>query len=268
MDKHDQESEQGNFEATDRNSVDTSKTDIRGEELLELWKALNFMILNGRKNGDPFGEITSYQWKGKAVVDYVVSSLELFDSITYFKVGDYSPFISDHCPLFYEMHSKIGPKKTNDESLREYPSTFFLNSQDKEKLIESLKSPEIEGKLRALNTSALDPQSMVSVISTTLIEACSKANIKAKRKSSKLKNDDPWFDKDCKKVKNSIKRKCQLLRNDSSKTNLHFEIFVENKLFKNMLKKKEKRVQTEHCNRNDYKKGGPENILETTRKTE
>ena len=72
---------------------------------------------------------------------------------------------------------------------------------------------------------------MVSVISTTLLEACSKANIKAKRKSSKLKNDDPWFDKDCKKVKNSIKRKCQLLRNDSSKTNLHFEIFVGKQTF-------------------------------------
>ena len=131
------------------------------------------MILNGRKNGDPFGEITCYQLKGKAVVDYVISSLELFDSITHVKVGDYSPFISDHCPLFYEMHSKIDPKKINDVSLREYPSTFFLNPQDKEKLIESLKSPEIEGKLRALNTSALDPQSMVSVISTTLLEACS-----------------------------------------------------------------------------------------------
>ena len=103
------------------------------------------------------------------------------------------------------MHSKIGPKKTNDESLRKYPSTFFLNPQDKEKLIESLKSPEIEGKLRALDTSALDPQSMVSVISTTLLETCSKANIKAKRKSSKLKNDDPWFDKDCKKLRTPLK---------------------------------------------------------------
>ena len=30
MDKHDQESEQGNFEATHGNSVETSKTDIRG----------------------------------------------------------------------------------------------------------------------------------------------------------------------------------------------------------------------------------------------
>ena len=129
MVKHDQESGQGNFEATHRNSVDTSKTDIRGEELLELCEALN-----GRKNGDPFGEITSYQWKGKAVDDYVISSLELFDSITYFKMGDYSPFISDHCPRFYEMHSKIGPKKTNDESLREYPSTFFLNPKTKKNI--------------------------------------------------------------------------------------------------------------------------------------
>ena len=31
-----------------------------------------------------------------------------------------------------------------------------------------------------------------------------------------------------------------------------------------MLKKNEKRVQTENCSRNEYKKGGPENILETT----
>ena len=96
---------------------------------------------------------------------------------------------------------------------------------------------------------------MVSVSSTTLLEACSKANIKAKRKSSKRKNDDPWFDKDCKKVKNSIKRKCQLLRNDSSKTNLHFEIFVENKLFKKMLKKRKRQYKLKIVTEMNIKRG-------------
>ena len=68
-----------------RNSEDSSKTDRRGVEFLELCKARNMIIINGRKTGDPFGKITSFQWNGKAVVDYVISSFELFRNITFLK---------------------------------------------------------------------------------------------------------------------------------------------------------------------------------------
>ena len=71
--------------AQHRNSEDSSKTDRRGEEFLELCKSQNMIIINGRKTGDPFGKITSYQWNGKAVVDYVISSFELFHNITFLK---------------------------------------------------------------------------------------------------------------------------------------------------------------------------------------
>ena len=47
------------------------------------------MIINGRKTGDLFGKNTSYQWNGKAVVDYTIASMEIFDDITFFKVGNY-----------------------------------------------------------------------------------------------------------------------------------------------------------------------------------
>ena len=46
------------------------------------------IIINGRKTGNPFGKFTLYQWNGQAVVDYTISSFELLDKITYFKVGD------------------------------------------------------------------------------------------------------------------------------------------------------------------------------------
>ena len=94
-----------NFELSHRNSEDTSQTNIRGEELLELCKAHNLVILNGRKMGDPWGKVTSYQWNGTAVVDYVITSLELFNDLTGFKVGEYSPWVSDHCPLLFQMTS-------------------------------------------------------------------------------------------------------------------------------------------------------------------
>ena len=252
-DKFDQESEQNNFTAPHRNSEDILKTDLRGEELLELCKGLNIIILNGRKIGDPFGKITSYQWNGKAVVDYVISSLDLFNSITCFKVGNYSPFISDHCPLFYEVHSKIEGKK-QEENLQEQPGSFYLNPSDRQKLIESLKSPEQMDRLAALNSPDQDPQEMVAEMYKILLDACSRDNIKPRRKPSRSKNDDPWFDRECQKLKNSIKRKCQILRKNSSKTNLHADIFKENKLYKNMIKKKKNEYKLKIINEMGIKK--------------
>ena len=46
-----------------RTSEDSTKVDGRGEELLELCKAFNLVIINGRKTDDQFGKITSYQWR-------------------------------------------------------------------------------------------------------------------------------------------------------------------------------------------------------------
>ena len=99
-DKFEQEPEEGeNLELPPRNSEDKGHIDIRGEELLELCRSHNLVILNGRKTGDPWGKITSYRWNGTAVVDYVIISSDIFSKITHFKVGDYSPSVSDHCPL-------------------------------------------------------------------------------------------------------------------------------------------------------------------------
>ena len=57
---------------------DSTKVDYRGEELLGHSKALNPAIINGMKTGDLFGKITSYQWNGKFVVDYAISSADCY----------------------------------------------------------------------------------------------------------------------------------------------------------------------------------------------
>ena len=255
-DKHDQDIESGNT-VPHRNSEDLTKINKRGEELLELCKALNMIFMNGRKTGDPFGKITSYQWNGKAVDDYVISSLDLYQSITCFEVGEYCPFVSDHCPLFYNIHSKRHFMEKSEDTGREAPNLFYLNTEDKQKLTESLKSPVIADRLAFLNNTMFDsdPQKMVSEISNTLLEVCSKANIKPKRKSCRIGQDEPWFDKECQKLKSSIKRKCKALKRNSAKNHLHSEILMENKLLKNKIKKKKEEYKLNVVNEMKIKKG-------------
>ena len=152
------------------------------------------------------------------------------------------------------MHVKTDFRENCKDKLIESPRPLYLNQQDKRKLMESLKSPGIADRLTTLITSDQDPQNMVSVISDTLLEACSKANIKAKKNYCTLIEDDPWFDKECKKIKNSIKIKCSLLRKDGTKTNLHSEILIGNKLLKSMIKKKKEGYKLKIVNDMNIKK--------------
>ena len=204
-DKHDQDEElDGKLTLLLRNSEDTS--DIRGEELLELCKAHKLIILNGRKTGDPWGKITSYQWNGRAVVDYVLTSCELFDSITYFKVGDYSPWVSDHCPLLFEMHSKTAPSEVIEE-LDELPKTFYIGPRNKTKYLETLKSSEIAVKLLSLNTlDNPEPQELTTKITEILIDSCDKAGIKPTKQKIRAKNKNHGLTKNVKTLKIPLKR--------------------------------------------------------------
>ena len=100
------------------------------------------MIINGRKTGDPFGKITSYQWNGKSVVDYAISSSDIFTDITFCKVGNYSPWISDHCSLFFEIHKRGNyDLKEKGSQFEKAPDHFYFRDVAKETLFEYVKIP-------------------------------------------------------------------------------------------------------------------------------
>ena len=82
-----------------RNSQDTT-VNVRGKELLDICKFNDLLILNGRKIGDLSGSLTSHQWNGSAVVDYVLSPIEFMKNIPKFSIGNFNPWLSDHCPLY------------------------------------------------------------------------------------------------------------------------------------------------------------------------
>ena len=228
-----------------RTSEDSTKVDGRGEELLDLCKAFNLVIINGRKTGDPFGKITSYQWNGKSVVDYAISSSDIFTDITFFKVGNYSPWISDHCPLFFEIHKRGNyDLKKNGSQFEKAPDHFYFRDVDKETFLNTLKSPEFTSKFQEFlshSTDNMNPQKLVSNITNTLMNACTSAGIKPRKRPKT--NHSPWFDEECQKLKRSIKKKCRKLRNKYSDS-LKFEIFKQNRMLKTTTNGKKKECKS------------------------
>ena len=140
-----------------RNSEDSVAADHRGKELLELCKSLGLIILNGRKVGDLFGKYTSFQWNGCSVVDYVLASNSIYPSISYLKIGNFIPWLSDHCALRYTLDSCLEndsfeqkkPKHSfeklfwNEDSPRKFISILGLHERE---IDEILNTPETQGK--------------------------------------------------------------------------------------------------------------------------
>ena len=180
-----------------RNSEDKVPADHRGKELLELCKSLELVILNGRKIGDLFGKFTSLQWNGNSVVDYVLASQSIYSSITYFKIGDFIPWLSDHCATRFKLLSCMVPQAKN-ENPGEKLESLFWDAESPEKFTSILREheQEISEMLNAPNANVLNKfQNLIK----SIVE---EGNFK--RRSKKKSNDAPWFDNDCKKAKEEI----------------------------------------------------------------
>ena len=220
-----------------RNSQDHGEVNVRGAELLNLCKSLNMVILNGRKTGDVFGKHTSIHWNGKAVVDYAIVPADIFEHVSSFTVGNYAPFISDHCPIFYNIITNNLRRTTPEPSLEEVPKSFRLSQDDQTKLKEILGSAAMEERINGL-CHETDPHSLASGISQTLFDACESADIQPIKTKSYSNGNKPWFDKDCQRLKNLIKKNCKKLRSARSSPDIQQQITSDNKKLKKMVNEK------------------------------
>ena len=96
-DKHGDNTETDCREPSHKRNSEDMDLDVRGKYLLDMCKGLELSIINGRKTGDVFGNFTSFLWNGNSVVDCLFTSEQLFKKILNFKVGEFMPWLSDHC---------------------------------------------------------------------------------------------------------------------------------------------------------------------------
>ena len=188
-----------------RNSQDSS-VNARGTDMLDMCKSLDVNIVNGRKTGDLFGNYTCIKWNGNSVVDYLLTSAPLFQQISCFKVGDFLPWLSDHCPIHFtlELRNKKRAQAIPEAPKIKAPKQFVWSMTGRHKFLDMLKTEDFQTKLdENIQLGSTNPNKVVDHITDVLLGAAEKAKIKSISKTDQ--RDPPWFDKSCKDFKREMK---------------------------------------------------------------
>ena len=103
-----------------RFSEDEGHSTNNGLLLLDFCKQIGIRIMNGRVGDDyGIGRYTFVETRGSSVVDYVLSSQDLFTYVSHFKVH-YPNILSDHCLLTvsytFDTRNERGETENNYEN--------------------------------------------------------------------------------------------------------------------------------------------------------
>ena len=188
-----------------RNSQDKN-LDERGKNILDMCKGLDLSIINGRKTGDVFGNFTCFQWNGNSVVDYLITSEQLFKKIPNFKVGEFIPWLSDHCPLIFSLELNKTEKVSSTNNMNDGPKHFTWSDKGKNDFFNQLNNPDTLNQIENITTlHTNDPIKMVSGLTKILIKTAKEAKINTVEKKKKNTENPPWFNNSCEELKSEIK---------------------------------------------------------------
>ena len=194
----------------DRISTDYRPLNQHGHDFIDMCKSSRKLILNSRFPGNDFkqGSGTHYNPDGTSgVLDYAISSPNLFDFITRFDVHGKFPE-SDHCPISVEfpidMHPASPPKSVKYHSNARWGlgDRFLWDKTDLPKL-----EKVFEGKSTSVDYTSFinsltcndDSDQVASLFNTFFIKSCKHVlKTKRSRKFRKRKfRRINFFDKEC-----------------------------------------------------------------------
>ena len=112
-------------------------------------------------------------------MDYVVSDYEAFDNIPSLKIGKYSPWLSDHCALHFELSSEEVANDRNSFTKEKVPIQYIWGEGSRENFLKSLE--ENEGKLKEFDDMDIrETENLLSFFTKTVTGIADKANLKLK----------------------------------------------------------------------------------------
>ena len=224
-----------------RNSEDKT-TNSRGKELLDLCKMNKLIIMNGRKTGDVFGKYTCHNWNGSSVVDYFLSPISSENCISSFVVGDYIPWLSDHCIIKTKISLKNKSNvNTPVDELNEAHPGFVWNETSISNYKNFLASASAKQKAQDLiDSPPVSSSVLAGSICDFMLENVTAAKVKAKKNLDK-KIGEPWFDKECKLAKEDLNSHAKKLAKSPLDKNARSRVFEAKKSFKKIILAKKRR---------------------------
>ena len=122
-----------------------------GKSLLDLCRAFDLNILNGRTLGDSLGKATYHGKTGTSVVDYIITDQSLLQSVNYFLVNQPS-LLSDHSSICTWINTSLivsDPENrySQHSTLQALPPRFVWSADSCELYKTALASPEVKSHL-------------------------------------------------------------------------------------------------------------------------
>ena len=249
-----------------------SVTNMYGDLLISLCRNAPLRICNGRKLGDVQGSFTCQKWNGQSTVDYCLASPGVYSQILFFKVGQFLPLLSDHCPISIALKSQFYQSQRDKESEtysfipkpqklswdKNIATRFeqFIQTSDSKIFLTNFAKNGILSDQTSIDEST-------EFLTDFLISAAEKAtssglfigytggkrspdrNWKFRKKTNRRIVKPKWYDATCDSLKKDINKTASLLKKYPNNPYLRGRIQSESKKYRKLLKSKQK----EHINK-------------------
>ena len=240
-----------------RNSEDKHKNP-RGNELLDICKLNDMLVLNGRTAGDIFGKYTCHKWNGSSAVDYFLSPNDFCNKISNFTVEKYIPWLSDHCMIKTTilLNDKLDKKVIKKLKTEKVHPGFIWNENTKAGYQNNLLSLNVTNKINdLLGVSNLTPLELATEIKSILLKNAETSNLKLKKVKTKgLQQSEPWFDSECRDMKAKLSSLGKKLRKSPGDQTIRESLFQEKRKFRKVTLAKKRRYKKNILSQLEIKK--------------
>ena len=225
-----------------RSSKD-DKTNVQGKQFIDMIKAYDLAILNGRTLGDFFGEYTCLKYNGASVVDYICTSTSLLHNINTFKVEHFS-YLSDHRPISTSIKTSTRinlPAHSNSFRYTDTPNTFKWDHQgdSSTSFRKSQEHPDIVTKIDdLLNFNANSAEDTIHLNNEIINIFNSVASKSLSNKISRRTNKKKWFDWECRKTKRDLNKLSKKYDRNQNDETIRSKFYQAKKDYKRLIKAK------------------------------
>ena len=148
----------------------------RGQQLIDMCISSQLIILNGRMLGDSAGYFTCHKYNGSSVVDYMITSRNLYDRAITLHVNKYNASVSDHCLITAEFDIRSQYKR---EPLHQtwcpMPSKVKFDKHTISLFQTILSTAEIKMKINDIANQTNETETKLIALNNILISVASQA---------------------------------------------------------------------------------------------
>lgn len=228
-----------------------------GKVLLQICKNCDLRILNGRTQGDSFGNVTFHGQHGVSTVDYIICDHELFKRVDFFIVKPPTS-ISDHSQITAWLQSKANPeirgkKELDLRSLDKLPSQFAWENDSADAFQSALLSPKITTLVQSFltcdfqnNETGIEEavNSLENIMKTAASHSLKRKVVKRRYRKINI-TTKKWFDKECRLKRHEVRKLANSKHRDPTNINIRESYHQTLNEYQTLIKKKQRIYKAE-----------------------